>query len=194
MRIYSRSFIILALATLFSSAAFSQKVFTAGDYKQADSLVDLFNKKVFNTVQKVNWVEGKPVFWYSIFTTTGKEFWMVNAEKLSKEKIFITDSLVRQLSELLQKPVKNEEFSPVNPKLSANDTTFTFQMDTLLFEWNRVKNELRKTGTKPLDKPEGYWGERAEDHSGPPVKSPNGKWIAFIRENNVFVNNSVLND
>ena len=186
-----RLLIFLILAFFISQNVFSQKVFTSDDYKQADSVVDLFNKKVFHTVQKVNWVDGKPVFWYSTLTPQGKEFWTVNAEKLSKEKLFETDKLVHQLSELTGRPVKNEEFSPVNPKLSTDGKLFTFQMDTLLYEWNRAKNALKKTGSKPIDKPEGYWGEKAEDHSGPPVKSPNGKWFAFIRENNVFVKDSL---
>jgi len=191
MNIYIRYVVLSAFAISFSSATFAQKVFTTSDYKQADSLVDLFNNKVFHAIQKANWVEGKPVFWYSTLTAKGKEFWTVNAEKLNKEKLFETDKLVRQLSVLTKKPVKNEEFSPVNPKLSADTKLFTFQIDTLLFEWNRIKNELIKTGTKPLEKPEGYWGEKAEDHTGPPVKSPDGKWFAFIRENNVFVKDSL---
>ena len=190
MNNFTRLLFIFVLAGLFLQNAFSQKIYTAGDYKHADSLVDLFNKKVFHAVQKVNWVEGKPVFWYSTLTMNGKEFWTVNAETLSKEKLFETDKLVRQLSELIKKPVKNEEFSPVDAKLSADVKLFTFHMDTVLFEWNRAKNTLKKTGSKPIDKPEGYWGEKAEDHTGPPVKSPDGKWFAFIRENNVFVNDS----
>ena len=183
--------ILFVLFAFISPATFSQKVFSVNDYMQADSLSDLFNKKVFHSVQKVNWVEGKHIFWYSTLTPQGKEFWTVNADKLSKEKIFETDNLVRQLSELIKKPVKNEEFSPVDAKLSADGKLFSFQMDTLLFEWIRTKNELKKTGTKHPDNPVRYWGDRAEDHTGPPVKSPDRKWLAFIRDNNVFVKDSL---
>jgi hypothetical protein len=182
---------VLVLVTLISAFASAQRVFTASDYTKADSIVNLFSKKVYHTVQKVNWVKDKPIFWYTTLTETGKEFWMVNAEKLSKEKIFETDTLVHQLSEITKKPVKNEDFSPVNPVLSADGNVFAFQIDTLLFEWNRTKKELKRTGSKPLDVPEGYWGEKAEDHSGPPVKSPDGKWFAYIRDNNVFIKDSL---
>jgi len=182
---------LLVFVSLISALASAQKVFTPLDYRLADSIADIFSKKVFHTAQNVNWVEGKSLFWYSTFTPGGKEFWSVNAEKLTKEKLFETAKLVRQLSELIKKPVGNEEFSPVDPKLSADGKLFTFQMDTLLFEWNRTKNELKRTGTKPLDKPEGYWGDKAEDHTGPPVKSPDGKWFAFVRDNNVFVKDSL---
>ena len=183
--------ILFVLFAFISPATFSQKVFSVNDYMQADSLSDHFNKKVFHSVQKVNWVEGKHIFWYSTLTPQGKEFWTVNADKLSKEKIFETDILVHQLSELIKKPVKNEEFSPVDAKLSADGKLFSFQMDTLLFEWIRTKNELKKTGTKHPDNPVRYWGDRAEDHTGPPVKSPDRKWLAFIRDNNVFVKDSL---
>ena len=183
--------VLFVLFAFISSATFSQKVFNVRDYMQADSLADLLNKKVYHSVQEVNWVEGKPIIWYSTLTPRGKEFWTVNAEKLSKEKIFETDNLVHQLSELIKKPVKNEEFSPVDAKLSADGKLFSFRMDTLLFEWIRTKNELKKTGTKHPDKPDGYWGDRAEDRTGPPVKSPDRKWFAFIRDNNVFVNDSL---
>ncbi|MDO9254942.1 MAG: DPP IV N-terminal domain-containing protein [Bacteroidales bacterium] len=186
-----RILLIPAFAIFFSQYTFSQKVFTPADYEQADSLADLFNKKVFHSVQKVNWVKDKPVFWYSTLTMNGKEFWTVNAERLTKERIFKTDSLLLQLTDMTKKPVKNEDFSPVHPKLSGDANLFTFQMDTMLFAWDRSKKELKLTGSKPVDKPEGYWGERAEDHTGPPVKSPDGNWIAFIRENNVFVKDSL---
>jgi dienelactone hydrolase len=186
-----RYIVLTAFAISLASATFSQREFTPTDYKKADSLADFFNEKVFHAVQKVNWVEGKPVFWYTTLTMNGKEFWTVDAEKLTKEKIFKTDSLLCQLVELTKKPVKNEEFSPVNPKLSGDVNLFTFQMDTLLFEWDRTKKELRQTGTKPKIKPYGYWGDRVEDHTRPPVKSPDGKWVAFIRENNVFVKDSL---
>ena len=191
MNNFFRFLVISAFTLLSAQNAFSQKVFTAGDYKQADSLVDSFGKKVFHSVPKVNWVDGKPVFWYQTLTPSGKEFWTVNAEKLTKEKLFETDNLVGQLSKLLAKPVKKDEFFPLDPKLSADYKLFAFQIDTLLFEYNRVKKELKKTGTKPAEKPEGYWGEKAEDHTGPPVKSPDGKWFAFIRDNNVFIKDSL---
>jgi len=182
---------LFVLFALISFTAFSQKVFKASDYIQADSLADLFSKKVFHSVQNVKWVEDKPVFWYSTFTLHGREFWTVNAEKLSKEKIFETDKLVGQLAELIKRPVKSDEFIPLDANLSSDGKVFSFQTDTLLFEWSRTKNELKKTGTKRPDKPAGYWGDRAEDHSGPPVKSPDRKWVAFIRENNVFVKDSL---
>lgn len=184
--------ILFVFFAFIPSATFSQKVFNVSDYQQADSLADLFNKKVFHTVQRVNWVEGKPIFWYSTLTPQGNEFWTVNAEKLSKEKIFETDTLVRQLSDLIKRPVKNEEFSPVNAKLSPDGRVFSFQIDTLLFEWGRTNNELKKTGTRRSNRPAGYWGDRGvEDYTGPPVKSPDRKWFAFIRDNNIFVKDSL---
>ena len=180
----------LSAAIVFSGAVSAQKSFSPADYQRADSLVDVFGKTVYHAVQGINWDENNPYFWYSTLTPVGKEFWVVNAEKLKKEKLFETGKLVQQLSEIMQKPVKNDEFSPISGTLSADGKLFAFQVDTILFEWNRLKNTLKKTGFKPKNKPEGYWGERAEDHSGPPVKSPDGKWYAFIRENNVFVKDS----
>ena len=106
MKYFFRFLVIFAFVLLSVQNALSQKVLSAKDYNDADSIADLFNKKVFHTVQKVNWVERKPVFWYSTFTAKGKEFWTVNAEKLSKEKLFETDKLARQLSDMIKKPVK----------------------------------------------------------------------------------------
>lgn len=194
MKLQHSFLLILTFFLFLPSSVLPQKVFTSNDYKHADSLVDLFNKNLFHAVQKVNWVDSLPVFWYSTLTANGKQFWYINAETLKKEKIFDTDTLVQQLSELLGKQVKNEAFAPLKPKLSMDDSTFHFQIDTLLFEWSIASKTLKKTGTKPLEKPEGYWGDKAEDHSGPPVRSPDRKWIAFIRDNNVFVKDSLGNN
>ena len=180
----------ICTVTAFSFVATAQKSFTPADYQRADSLVDIFGKTVYHAVQGVSWDENNPYFWYSTLTPGGREFWAVYAEKSKKEKLFETGRLIPQLSEIMKKPVKNEDFVPVKGTLSPDGKLFTFQFDTILFEWNRLKNTLKKTGFKPKNKPEGYWGERAEDHTGPPVKSPDGKWYAFIRENNVFVKDS----
>lgn len=180
----------LGAAIFFSAAVSAQKSFTPTDYQRADSLTDLFGKSVYHAVQGIKWDDNNQYFWYSTHTPEGKEFWVVYAEKQKKEKLFETGKLVQQLSEIMKKPIKKEDFAPVNGTLSADGKLFAFQVDTMLFEWNRPKNSLKKTGTKPKSKPEGYWGERAEDHTGPPVKSPDGKWYAFIRENNVFVKDS----
>ena len=141
---------------IISLSVHAQGKFTAVDYNNADSLVDSFDKKVFHSVQRVNWVEGKPIFWYSTLTAQGREFWTVNGEKLTKEKLFETEFLLAELFKITGKSVKNEDFSPGNPKLSADGNLFTFQVDTLLFEWNRAKCELKKTGTKPPEKPRKY--------------------------------------
>ena len=177
----------LCAVIVFFAAASAQKSFTPSDYQRADSVADVFGKSVYHAVQGINWDENNPYFWYQTLTPEGKEFWVVYAEKLKKEKLFETGKLVQQLSDIVKKPVKNEEFAPVNGTLSADGKLFAFQVDTILFEWNRLKNTLKKTGTKAKNNPDGYWGERAEDHTGPPVKSPDGKWYAFIRENNVFI-------
>jgi dipeptidyl aminopeptidase/acylaminoacyl peptidase len=190
MKVKPRKTLALALVMLLSTPLIAQLQFAAADYNRSDSLVGTFNKFVYHAVRDFHWVEGKPVFWYSTNTISGKEFWTVNAEKQSKEKLFETDKLVKQLSELTKTTITNKDFSPLHASLSAEGKLFVFQFDTMLFEWNRVKNTLKKTGTKSREKPEGYWGERAEDHTGPPVKSPDGKWLAFIRENNVFVKDS----
>ena len=47
MTMYTRYFAAVLFAIFCSSVIFAQKIFTAGDYKQADSIVDLFQKKVF---------------------------------------------------------------------------------------------------------------------------------------------------
>ena len=88
MKPHHRFLQVLCVLILLSSNVFAQKIFTVNDYKKADSLVDLFGRNMFHTVQKVNWVDGRPVFWYSTLTANGKQFWYVNAETLKKEKIF----------------------------------------------------------------------------------------------------------
>lgn len=182
---------LLALAfyciTLLS---YAQQHYTPADYKRIDSLVGTFNKNVFYSVNDVKWVENNQVFWYSTRTPQGIERWMVTATQLKKEKIFESEKLLKQLSTIVKKQVNNDEFTPFNEKISSDGLIYSFQVDTNLFEWNRKKSILTKTGSKVRPAQEPYWNERNEKGDSDPVKSPDGAWLAFIKDNNVFVKES----
>lgn len=48
-------------------------------------------------------------------------------------------------------------------------------------------NELIPERPRPFYGGGRYWGERDEERSGEPVESPDGKYIAFIRNSNLFI-------
>jgi dipeptidyl aminopeptidase/acylaminoacyl peptidase len=170
--------------------ALAQKAFTTLDYSRADSLTATFNDKVFNEVNRVSWVPGKPFLWYETKTREGKEFFLVDVDKKRKTQLVEWSKFLPKLNAAAKQDYTRSKLPIRRAELTDDMKTFKFQTDTMMWEWDRVKNELKYAGKAPDEKPREYWNEDRDDRTGDPVKSPDGKWSAFTRDHNVFVKNA----
>jgi len=178
---------LLLLFMVFALVATGQKVYSPNDYKNADSITGLFREKTYNIVNSVNWIKEKPVFWYETRTRKGKEFFIVDADKLAKDVAFDAEKLCSELTKLGGKEFKPYAIPYQKPEISDDLKYFRFQIDTACWEWDRFKNELKYTGKAKEEKPEPYWGETTDSDKGEPIQSPDKKFKAFTRNYNVFI-------
>lgn len=74
-----------------------------------------------------------------------------------------------------------------NCQLNISLDTLRFQLDGKFWAYSIKNNGLLDEGAIPLRGKERHWMEVDDEKEGRPVTSPDGKWIAFIKNDNVYV-------
>lgn len=74
-----------------------------------------------------------------------------------------------------------------NCQLNISLDTLRFQLDGKFWAYSIKNNRLLDEGAIPLRGKERHWMEVDDEKEGRPVTSPDGKWTAFIKNDNVYV-------
>jgi dipeptidyl-peptidase 4 len=144
------------------------------DYRRAESFLQLnLEKSIYNRWVEPIWEPNGNAFIYSVNTRKGKEFFRVNPATKQKTAAFDHSRLALLLTDSLK-----EETKPFDLPISRIEITgkeeFTFWAKQKKWSYNTSQNSLvAKTSAPPLSNKESL--------------SPDGKWIAFIREGNIFL-------
>ena len=116
MKIFSR--LILTIAFIVSSVSDSYSQMPADAYNAADSLLRLTADKVYYGNVMPEWIGRTNRFFYENLTPAGKEFIIVDAGKLSKNKAFNQERFAESLGKETGKkfdagklPIRNLLFS-----------------------------------------------------------------------------------
>ncbi|MFB6318156.1 DPP IV N-terminal domain-containing protein [Saccharicrinis sp. FJH54] len=164
-------------------ASFAQV--TAEDYARADSTAK-FGSLVYNAYADVNWVKDKPVFWYSIKTRKGTEYKLVDAEHLKITPAFDQEKLCKALNESLKKDYKPFELNLRRLRFIKDGKAIAFEAGDKRLECDLkkykvdIKGDVQGWGNR-------HWGETDGEYKSDPVKSPDEKWEAYVREYNVWL-------
>ena len=130
-------------------------------------------KLVFNNNVQAHWIENSENFWYTINTRKGKEFLLVDPNAKTKEAAFDHEMLAKELSVLMDTVYEAYRLPFNRIKLNdENEVNFTVEGND--YRFNIENSELSKVAKKPIVKGE---------------KSPDGKWTAYVKEHNLFIQN-----
>lgn len=158
---------------------------TAVDYQRADSLRKTVQGKVHHHPQNIKAIGDQQAFVYLVHTAKGAEFMKVDVEEKSKQAAFDQEKLASALAEASGEKVDAY-------RLPFQEINFNPLQDSLLFrafgkEWAyQVHDGGIRTLPNGATPTRGYWGSRRSDRAGEPVKSPDGKWTAYIKNHNVY--------
>jgi dipeptidyl aminopeptidase/acylaminoacyl peptidase len=148
------------------------------DYERADSYRSKLRKLVYHSVDRVNWINESNRFWYRVNTREGQMFFLLDAEKKTKKPVFDHKKLVQDLAKLSGKEIKPDS-------LPFQTIEFSKDMRSVSFKAHGY-NWIYTLKTRRLEK-----GEEAPESDRPrrseEVKSPDKKWLAFIRDHNLFI-------
>jgi dipeptidyl aminopeptidase/acylaminoacyl peptidase len=183
---------ILAAAAIFILTlrpAFAQV--TPADYERAMGLSDRYEYLTVNVPEAATWVENSARFYYRKSVKGGHEFVMMDAESRQKKPAFDHQRLADGLAN-----ETGEKYTPV--RLPFSTFVFTDNEQKVEFTAERVRwqCELSRYSCHRIGPPSGFAGRRGlggpvRDSEAPvieePLRSPDGKWEAAVRNFNVAV-------
>lgn len=161
--------IIISITSLFSQGAIE-------DYQRAEKFLH-FN--VYNLVQNLylnpNWIDKTSDFWYKTELENGHRFMLVYSNKNKVSPAFNHQELAKALEKELDKKINPDSLPFSKIKFKDKMKIVMFKVDTLNFKFDIKTNILSQYTPKKKD--------LKKNES----KSPDGKWIAFVRDYNLFL-------
>jgi dipeptidyl-peptidase-4 len=167
-----KKFITGAICLFFICPAFAQEL-TKVDYARAVSFLwpNLTNNKVFNLSIQVNWFPDSTGFSFVTYSNKEKVFNKFDFKEMKVARLFDHERLARLLTDTLQSDFKPEAL-PFNFVNYVDKSTIEFDIRGKAYQLN-LKNWILKL--KP------------EDNNEQEAKSPDDKWIAFTKDNNLYI-------
>lgn len=163
---------------------------TVEDYKRAFSLGEKFSaSKVYYSNVNPTWIEDTHNFWYVRHTPTGDEYVLVNADKKTKKPLFDQEKFAKTVKDVTGKDLNPAKLNLRYLSVSKDLGTITFVLDNHRWEYGIKKSTLKDMGQLPEREPQPHWMVVSDEKDFPPVPSPDGKYVAFIRNHNVAVRN-----
>ena len=179
--------IILALAFILGGGTLWAQG-SLEDYQRAYSMRQKYGMdKVLNMNVMPQWVEGTHSFWYMQQTPQGKKYLLVDADKKGKKELFNPAKLAAAMSNASGKDVKANELQLERMKVSKDFDQLKFVSGGHHWAYSVKKNLLTDEGVVPARPQEKHWMEIDEEKEGDPVTSPDGKYVAYIKNQNVYV-------
>ncbi|MGF7025554.1 MULTISPECIES: S9 family peptidase [Sphingobacterium] len=177
----------LSTAVLLLSAQFLFGQGTVADYTRAQNLKKQLTNKIENLPGQFYWNDKGDLFWYDRNTLQGKEYILVNPQAKTKEQLFDLTNVFSLVDEKLGRKIENRVISNDQIKLLDEDQV-SLDIAGYLWIWNRRSSQLSQgaaSGNKERNMR--YWGQREQGNAYREVESPDKKYVAFIRNNNVFL-------
>jgi dipeptidyl-peptidase 4 len=172
-----KGLLLLAMAILTLGLNAQKADFRAAEKFRSANLAP----KVGDLTVKANWINETNRFWYSYKTSAGKNFYYVDADLKSKKMLFDSRYMAAEVHKLthrpyneLDLPIKNIEFE------KKSSTRFTFQIDSLRFQYDMLNSKLIIKDTVPKEKDKPRWASY----------SPDSTLIAFAKNHNLYIMNA----
>lgn len=171
---------------LSSGPAFAQG--TLEDYNRAYSLRQKFSGyQVYHSDVNPHWVTGTSSFWYLQRTPQGNEYLLVDADRQTRRPLFVRDSLAVQLQQSLGRRVDARNLPLDKGNLEASLDVFRFVCEGYNWRYEIAVNRLTREGKVPPRRKGRHWMETDDEKGWGPVTSPDGKYEAYIKNDNIFV-------
>ena len=168
--------VVLFIVYFSLNTVAAQEQMSEANYARAVSFLwqNVNNKKAFNLNVSPNWFADSTGFWYTVQNKTGKSFMKFDFAVMNPEKWFDHVRLATQLSKELNEEIKETDL-PISALeyVSKNELKFiaknkNFKLN--LSNYQLILNEDKQEKRNPMES-----------------KSPDGKWIAFTRDYNLYL-------
>ena len=184
--LFKSGVLLFALGSMSCISLWAQG--TVEDYNRAYALREKYNAKhVLYAGVVPHWVDQTSAFWYVRQTEKGKEYVKVDAASKKRTALFDQQKMAAALTEKAGREINAYNLPLQNCRLNISLDTLRFQLDGKFWAYSIKNNRLLDEGAIPPRGKERHWMEVDDEKEGRPVTSPDGKWIAFIKNDNVYV-------
>ncbi len=190
-----RAAVLAAIALSFVAPLGAQG--TAADYARAEGLRARYAHLIVDAVDQVRWIDSTPRFWYRKSTPTGSAFVVADAETKQKRPAFDQARLASALSSALKRPVSADSLPFNSIDFVNGERAIVVMVGTqrLRCSLDAYSCERARTGEGEQRRGgRGYFaGVGGSLYGSLPAEdttervSPDGKWVARIRNYNVWV-------
>lgn len=161
---------------------------TVEDYRRAYALKEKFgNHQVFYSDVRPQWIENTHYFWYIRHTPEGPVYMSVNADRKSRNELFDHSQLATSLSQASGKDVTPKNLALEKLKVNSERDTLFFVFNETQWAYVLSKGQLMNQGKVPAPGKLRHWMEVDDEKTAEPVLSPDGKYTAFIKNQNIYV-------
>lgn len=161
---------------------------TVDDYNRAYELRQKYNaSQVFYSNVSPRWVDGTENFWYVRNTPEGSEYVKVDAGKQKRTALFNQEKLSAALQARTGKEMDAMKLPLQRCRVTSGMDTLRFVCEGKFWCFDIRRNKLTEEGTVPAPGPQRHWMEVDDEKGGNPVTSPDGKYTAFIKNDNIYV-------
>lgn len=181
MKIFS--FPLFTLLLFCCGNAFSQEEkMDLETYEQALSYTYAnLDDKVYNLNPEIRWLTDDSGLWFAEDSESGRKYWEIRFKGTGKQPLFDHSKLAAALSEETSEEAEATDLRLQN--LKASREQLEFQLNGKSYVWNRASEDL---SSKEEEEQEN--GNRLES------ESPDGKWIAFRRDHNLYLRDKETGD
>lgn len=184
--LFKSGVLLFALGSMSCISLWAQG--TVEDYNRAYALREKYNAKhVLYAGVVPHWVDQTSAFWYVRQTEKGKEYVKVDAASNKRTALFDQQKMAAVLTEKAGREINAYNLPLQNCRLNISLDTLRFQLDGKFWAYSIKNNRLLDEGAIPPRGKERHWMEVDDEKEGRPVTSPDGKWTAFIKNDNVYI-------
>lgn len=184
--LFKSGVLLFALGSMSCISLWAQG--TVEDYNRAYALREKYNAKhVLYAGVVPHWVDQTSAFWYVRQTEKGKEYVKVDAASKKRTALFDQQKMASALTKKAGREINAYNLPLQNCRLNISLDTLRFQLDGKFWAYSIKNNRLLDEGAIPSRGKERHWMEVDDEKEGSPVTSPDGKWTAFIKNDNVYV-------
>ena len=165
---------LLVFIFLSFVGAYSQKAdFKTAEKFRGDNITSRYGDLSVNPT----WIEESDIFWYSFKTSSGKNYYYVNAAARSKQLMFDSRFMASELKKLTRHPYNELDLPLKELKFEKKSTSkFTFQVDSIKFLYDMTNKKLVIKDTIGKEK-KPSWA----------TYSPDSTWIAYAKNHNLYL-------
>lgn len=163
---------------------------TLEDYNRAYGLAKKYNYgQVPNARIYPQWINGTNSFWYVADKQDGsKEYTVIDAKQRKPRAMFDHKALASALKAQGVENIKPEDLRLERLYASRAVDTLWFNRDGKMWMYVNKKNgKLENRGAVPVPPEAPHWMVVDEEKDAEPMVSPDGKYSAFVRDNNLWV-------